>query len=183
MNDLQHIPLAKYGPVLVTLNTPFPPTPSLVLAKFSYDHPVLDATAVRAQRSMPSIQGKRGISFAGAWMNFGFHEDGWTAGLLAATRYAPVLPEGSVRCPYEVQFVQGSWWGECVASSSKHSGGSVSSMTRDQCRKQSEGILVWALALLFDLFEWTSLRALLGLVLGSMLGRVVRMLRYAGYDV
>jgi len=42
MNDLQHIPEDKYGPVLVTLNPPFEPRPEMTVARFTYDHPVLD---------------------------------------------------------------------------------------------------------------------------------------------
>lgn len=53
---------------------------------------------------MPAIQGKRGVSYAvrpsftcpisleppqGAWMNYGFHEDGFTAGLRAVADYVP----------------------------------------------------------------------------------------------
>lgn len=40
--------------------------------------------AIHAQREMHRIQNTRGISYAGAWMNYGFHEDGFTSGLRAA---------------------------------------------------------------------------------------------------
>ena len=43
MNDLQHIPQAKYGPVLVTLNAPFEPAADKIAGRWNYDHPVLDA--------------------------------------------------------------------------------------------------------------------------------------------
>jgi hypothetical protein len=33
---------------------------------------------------MHKIQNKRSITFAGAWLKYGFHEDGFTSGLLAA---------------------------------------------------------------------------------------------------
>ena len=33
---------------------------------------------------MHKIQNTRGISFAGAWLKYGFHEDGFTSGLRAA---------------------------------------------------------------------------------------------------
>lgn len=56
---------------------------------------------------MPSIQNKRGISFAGAWMGYAFHEDGITAGLDAA------LALGDVKLPFELleadRRVQGLW--------------------------------------------------------------------------
>lgn len=47
MNDLQHIPQAKYGPVLVTLNAPFEPAADKIAGRWKYDHPVLD-TKVRS---------------------------------------------------------------------------------------------------------------------------------------
>ncbi|TFK67937.1 FAD/NAD(P)-binding domain-containing protein [Pluteus cervinus] len=86
MNDLQHIPESKYGPVLVTLNPPLDmqPDPSLTTGRWKYEHPVLDAKAVHAQTQMFKIQNKRSISFAGAWLRYGFHEDGFSSGIQAA---------------------------------------------------------------------------------------------------
>jgi hypothetical protein len=43
MNDLQHIPESKYGPVLVTLNPPFEANEDKVFGRWKYDHPVLDS--------------------------------------------------------------------------------------------------------------------------------------------
>ncbi|KAG8708101.1 hypothetical protein FRC09_001436 [Ceratobasidium sp. 395] len=84
MNHLQHISEPKHGPVLVTLNPPFEPKPELVVAQARYEHPVVSAQSVRAQSELPSIQNVRGISYAGAWTKYGFHEDGFTSGLKAA---------------------------------------------------------------------------------------------------
>jgi len=84
MNDLQHLSEAQYGPILVTLNPPFEPDPAKISGRWKYDHPVLDAKAVRAQNEMYKIQNTRSISYAGAYLKYGFHEDGFTSGLLAA---------------------------------------------------------------------------------------------------
>jgi len=84
MNDLQHIPESKFGPVLVTLNPPFEPSPDRHAGSWRYDHPILDTDAIRAQAEIPTIQATRGISYAGAWLRYGFHEDGFTSGLNAA---------------------------------------------------------------------------------------------------
>ncbi|KAJ6453125.1 FAD/NAD(P)-binding domain-containing protein [Mycena sanguinolenta] len=85
MNDLQHIPSAKHGPVLVTLNPPFEPREDTVVGRWNYDHPVLDAQAVRAQRLVRGkLQRTRGLSYAGAYLRYGFHEDGFASGLDAA---------------------------------------------------------------------------------------------------
>ncbi|KAF5315110.1 hypothetical protein D9619_007378 [Psilocybe cf. subviscida] len=84
MNDLQHIPESSYGPVLVTLNPPFEANEYKVFGRWKYDHPVLDSKAVLAQSEMHKIQNTRSISYAGAYLKYGFHEDGFTSGLLAA---------------------------------------------------------------------------------------------------
>lgn len=79
MNILQHLPESKHGLVLVTLNPPFPPDPSKVVASFRYEHPMMTNASVASQSLLHSIQGQRGISFAGAWTKYGFHEDGFTS--------------------------------------------------------------------------------------------------------
>ncbi|KAK0187599.1 FAD/NAD(P)-binding domain-containing protein [Armillaria mellea] len=88
MNVLQHIPEKRHGPVLVSINPPFEPEPSTVQGRWMFDHPVLDGNAIRAQRMLRTIQGIRGITYAGGYHNFGFHEDAFTSGLLAATTYS-----------------------------------------------------------------------------------------------
>ncbi|KAG6919230.1 hypothetical protein DXG01_008026 [Tephrocybe rancida] len=106
MNDLQHIPESKYGPVLVTLNAPFQPHDDLVAGRWKYDHPVLDHNAVKAQQQMSLIQGVDGVSFAGAYLRYGFHEDGFTSGLVAAAALSSSSPEGkkTVRPPFVIEY-------------------------------------------------------------------------------
>lgn len=53
--------------------------------------------AVQAQREVDKIQNTRGISFAGAYLGYGFHEDGFTSGLKAATSL------GGVSLPFVLQ--------------------------------------------------------------------------------
>jgi predicted NAD/FAD-binding protein len=74
INKLQ--PLPCQAPVVVTLNPPFDPAPQHVLREFVYEHPLLDARAVAAQQGIASLQGQRRTWFAGAWLGYGFHEDG-----------------------------------------------------------------------------------------------------------
>ncbi len=84
MNLLQHIPSSKFGPVLVTLNPIVTPDPALVQRTWTYHHPLYNAAAIRSQKLLPSIQNTRGISYAGAWTKYGFHEDGFSSGVKVA---------------------------------------------------------------------------------------------------
>lgn len=82
MNELQT--LATKTNCFVTLNPFENPRPDSVIAEFSYDHPVFDSAATRAQRAIWDIQGRGRVWFAGAWLGYGFHEDGLQAGLAVA---------------------------------------------------------------------------------------------------
>lgn len=84
MNILQHIPTETYGHVLVTLNPLKPPSPSLTQGTWTYNHPLYNSAAIRAQTLLPLIQNTRGISYAGAWTKYGFHEDGFSSGIKIA---------------------------------------------------------------------------------------------------
>ncbi|KAH9851833.1 FAD/NAD(P)-binding domain-containing protein [Lenzites betulinus] len=105
MNELQHLSPEKHGTVLVTLNPPFDPAPELVMGRYKYDHPILSLEAIRAQSELPSIQRTRGISYAGAWLKYGFHEDGFTSGLRAAAAVLSPSPSSatpSARLPFPI---------------------------------------------------------------------------------
>ena len=47
---------------------------------FDYEHPVFDLAAIKAQTQVPLLQGQYRTWYAGAWMGYGFHEDGLRAG-------------------------------------------------------------------------------------------------------
>ncbi|EFX06228.1 amine oxidase [Grosmannia clavigera kw1407] len=87
MNIIQRIPTDILGHVLVTLNPLKEPNPATVRGRFRYSQPLYTAEAVQAQQLLPLIQNKRGISYAGAWTKYGFHEDGFTSGLIVATQH------------------------------------------------------------------------------------------------
>lgn len=82
LNKLQPLPWEQ--PVVVSLNPVREIARSQVMAEYDYDHPVLDLAAIRAQAQVPALQGQRNTWFAGAWMGYGFHEDGLKAGLAVA---------------------------------------------------------------------------------------------------
>ena len=87
LNKLQPLPVGVDAPVLVSLNPLSLINPAKVIQTFDYDHPVFDSGAIAAQQALPSIQGDRtggSVWFAGAWANYGFHEDGFQSGRAAA---------------------------------------------------------------------------------------------------
>ena len=87
MNLLQHIPSSKFGDVLVTLNPLTQPDPSKVQGSWTYHHPIYNDAAIRSQKQLPKIQNMRGISYAGAWTKYGFHEDGFSSGVKVAIEH------------------------------------------------------------------------------------------------
>ena len=60
--------------------------PAKVLAEFDYSHPVYSMDAIEAQRKLEAINGQRDTHFAGAYLGYGFHEDGLQAGVRSAAR-------------------------------------------------------------------------------------------------
>ncbi len=85
MNSLQGI--SSDIPLFATLNPPIPIDESLILDEHAFDHPQFDAAGIAAQTQLPSIQGRSGIWYCGAWTGMGFHEDG----LASAVRVARQL--------------------------------------------------------------------------------------------
>ena len=84
INRLQPVPFQQ--PVVVSLNPVQPIADDQVLGSFDYAHPVFDLAAIRAQAEVPALQGRQHTYFAGAWMGYGFHEDGLKAGRAAASQ-------------------------------------------------------------------------------------------------
>lgn len=82
MNRLQSID--PRVPLFVTLNPVREPDPATVHARFVYDHPQFDASALAAQRRLPALQGVRNTWFCGSYFGHGFHEDALASGLAAA---------------------------------------------------------------------------------------------------
>lgn len=82
MNELQE--LNTNTNCFVTLNPFLEPRQESIVAEFLYEHPVFDSAATKAQQAIWNIQGRGGVWYAGAWMGYGFHEDGLQAGLAVA---------------------------------------------------------------------------------------------------
>ncbi len=77
-------PLPFSQDVVVSLNPVRAIDPSKVLGEYDYAHPVFDLAAIEAQSQLPRLQGQQNTWYAGAWMGYGFHEDGFKAGRDAA---------------------------------------------------------------------------------------------------
>jgi predicted NAD/FAD-binding protein len=79
MNQLQNLP--EETPLFVSVNPGRAPAPSTACSRFTFEHPMYDAAAIRAQRGLHAIQGVRDTYFCGSYCGYGFHEDALSAGL------------------------------------------------------------------------------------------------------
>ena len=82
MNRLQPIP--EDDPLFVTLNPQMAPRDDLIHDETEFRHPVYDLAMMAAVEDLKAGNGARDTWFAGAWMRYGFHEDGMASGLDAA---------------------------------------------------------------------------------------------------
>jgi predicted NAD/FAD-binding protein len=87
MNNLQS--LRSRHQILVTLNRDDEVDPARRLGRYEYAHPVFDAAALAAQARRPEIQGVRSTYFAGAYWEYGFHEDGVRSALDVCRHLGP----------------------------------------------------------------------------------------------
>lgn len=102
MNRLQGLP--ERSPLFVTLNPRREPDPNLVIRTEVYEHPLFDAAAMGAQKSLWSLQGEGGLWWCGAYFGAGFHEDGLQAGLAVAEAL------GARRRPWSIANQSGRIW-------------------------------------------------------------------------
>ncbi|MFZ0493048.1 MAG: FAD-dependent oxidoreductase [Acidimicrobiia bacterium] len=90
MNRLQGLDIDQ--DFFVSLNPLAEPNPSTVRASFRYAHPRFDLEAVAAQSGIASIQGMNNTWYAGAYLGYGFHEDGLQSGLNVAAALGSPAP-------------------------------------------------------------------------------------------
>ena len=101
LNRLQPLPFQQ--PVVVSLNPVSAIAPERIVGQYDYAHPVFDLAAIEAQKRVPQLQGQQHTWFAGAWMGYGFHEDGLKAGLGVARQLLSRLqPAGDAQAPLYV---------------------------------------------------------------------------------
>ena len=74
INKLQPLPFKKS--VIVTLNPVSNIDNNKIIKRISYQHPIFSIETILAQREIGNIQGRQRVYFSGAWLRYGFHEDG-----------------------------------------------------------------------------------------------------------
>ena len=74
INKLQPLPFKKS--VIVTLNPVSNIDNNKIIKRISYQHPIFSIETILAQREIGNFQGRQRVYFSGAWLRYGFHEDG-----------------------------------------------------------------------------------------------------------
>lgn len=90
MNLLQSLDAER--DYFVTLNPLTAPSEALVHYETTYEHPVFNQGTRRAQASLGQLQGHRSCYYCGAWMGYGFHEDGLGAAIEMVKSMGQALP-------------------------------------------------------------------------------------------
>lgn len=90
INRLQPLPVDT--PVIVSLNPVDTIDPAKIHREFQYSHPVFERDAALIQSRLTSSNGRDGVWLAGAWMGYGFHEDGLASALRVARRLNVAAP-------------------------------------------------------------------------------------------
>ena len=62
--------------IFVSLNPSILPSKKKIFKKIYYDHPLFDLNTFKNQKKITAIQGIKNICFCGAYLGYGFHEDG-----------------------------------------------------------------------------------------------------------
>jgi predicted NAD/FAD-binding protein len=65
----------------VTLNDTGLVAPERILERIPYEHPLYNTDSLEAQQRLRALNGERHTFYCGAYLGFGFHEDGVNAGL------------------------------------------------------------------------------------------------------
>lgn len=86
LNEIQPLPFKTA--LFCTLNPPFEPRSDMLIAEFEYAHPIVKNATICAQQRFARLQGQRHTWYAGAWLGYGFHEDGLASAHIVAEAIA-----------------------------------------------------------------------------------------------
>eukprot|EP01039_Chlorochromonas_danica_P006271 gene6271-6913_t len=70
--------------IFVSLNPSTPPAPEKTFARIDYAHPQYTRDSIRAQKAIQQLQGCNNTFYVGAYLGYGFHEDGFRSGIEVA---------------------------------------------------------------------------------------------------
>jgi len=88
MNRLQGV--SDHTNYFVSINGAHAVNPAKILRTISYEHPLFDLAAAKAQTEIPALntaaKNHTETYFAGAWQRYGFHEDGLLSAVNLATQ-------------------------------------------------------------------------------------------------
>ncbi|QIV94111.1 NAD(P)/FAD-dependent oxidoreductase [Allofrancisella frigidaquae] len=90
MNNLQ--PLKTTKNYFVTINPDEKPEESKIINEHIFEHPVFDKAAIRAQQNFDIIQGLNSSYYCGAYLRYGFHEDGIFSAVKVAEKLGVKTP-------------------------------------------------------------------------------------------
>ncbi len=90
MNNLQ--PLDTQEPILVTLNPSKRPAEDKIFDEYIFEHPVFNKKAIDCQSRISEIQGVNNTWFCGAYLRYGFHEDGLLSAVNVAKKMGLEIP-------------------------------------------------------------------------------------------
>ena len=90
MNLLQGID--ENYPLFVSLNSSHKIDKNKIFAQFEYEHPIFDQAAIEAQKEFEKIQGLENLYFCGAYLRYGFHEDGLLSAINVASKLGVEMP-------------------------------------------------------------------------------------------
>lgn len=83
----------------VTLNNSRDISPSKILKRMTYAHPIFSTPSVRAQQRQAEINGRNRTYFCGAYWRYGFHEDGVVSALNALEHFKKTTHHAKLPLP------------------------------------------------------------------------------------
>ncbi|GJM02109.1 MAG: cyclopropane-fatty-acyl-phospholipid synthase [Rhodomicrobium sp.] len=95
MNNLQNLNKNYPGlkdDIIITLNPKHQIKETLILDQHEFSHPQFDQAAIKAQQALRDRQGQHNLWLSGAWLNYGFHEDGITSAVNIAEKLGVKIP-------------------------------------------------------------------------------------------
>lgn len=90
MNNLQN--LNTDANIFVSLNTNKKPRDELTYDQYEFSHPLINSEAIKAQNNIQNIQGLNNTWYCGAWLGYGFHEDGLKSAVEIAKKLKVDIP-------------------------------------------------------------------------------------------